>query len=450
MHFKKPTSKKNVYKDAKKLREIISEGKINTLAKESGWQKRERTFTAMDLLKTMVFTGHGHYQLSLRERCCELLSYGVTLSKQALDKRLNEKAPVFIKSVLEQVLQLKLTDSSMKGSLKDFTALKILDATSFQLPENLSDHYAGVGGSASKSGVKTHYRVAIATTDQMEVEITGGIGPDTATSLLRASPGELLLFDLGYFSFTTLYGIATDRAFYISRIKYNTQIWVKTGEGFERFNWQKQIREMQQGQLRELQVYLGRDKAVESRLIIEKLPGQIAHQKRRKFKADMRDKRKKYSKERLDFCAVNAFITNTAKEQLPACKLRAIYSIRWQIEIYFKTWKSYMNIDKIEKMNLHRFNCTHYASLIYVILSCKLFLYFKQTTWKKQHKELSELKAMKLLAKHRELLWELLYLPLQRARDRLEALQKILNMYCIKENKKGKLTPYQIIEKSLS
>ncbi len=109
-----------------------------------------------------------------------------------------------------------------------------------------------------------------------------------------------------------------------------------------------------------------------------------------------------------------------------------------------------MNIDKIEKMNLHRFNCTHYASLIYIILSCKLFLFFKQSTWKAQHKELSELKAMKLLAKRRDRLWEILYDPIQKARSALNSLEQILNTHCLKEIKKDKSSPYESISYILS
>ncbi|MEM9685428.1 MAG: transposase [Bacteroidota bacterium] len=215
-------------------------------------------------------------------------------------------------------------------------------------------------------------------------------------------------------------------------------------------NWQQQLGKMQVGQCLNLTVYLGKEKKVKTRLIIERVPDEIAHQRRRKLNTKMRNKSKPLSKARLAFCSVNAFITNTTKAQLPAVELRSIYRLRWQIELYFKTWKSYMNIDKIERMNIHRFNCTHYGTLLYIILCCKVFLCFKQTTWKQHHKELSELKAIKFLAKHRDCLWEILYLPIQKARDRLETLQNILHTHGIKERKKGTLTPYQTIERVLS
>lgn len=74
--LKKTHFKKNAHKIAKKLREILSEEQINALSKSSGWQERDRKFTGMDLLKVMVFIGQSNYQLSLRERCSYLLSWG--------------------------------------------------------------------------------------------------------------------------------------------------------------------------------------------------------------------------------------------------------------------------------------------------------------------------------------------------------------------------------------
>lgn len=75
-------------------------------------------------------------------------------------------------------------------------------------------------------------------------------------------------------------------------------------------------------------MYLGVDKKVKTRLIIEKVPNGVAHQKRRKLKTDKVNKRKVLSKGRLAFCHVNAFISNTTKEQLSKNHIRAVYGLR--------------------------------------------------------------------------------------------------------------------------
>lgn len=132
----------------------------------------------------------------------------------------------------------------MEGSslefLKDFGSVKIIDATSFQLPGNLEDHYRGFGGGASRSCIKTHYQLSITNGDTMAFEVVHDRSADPCTSLITGDPGDLLLFDLGYFDLNSLEEISRQKAFYVSRIKYNTQLWIEKPHGFERLNWQEQ------------------------------------------------------------------------------------------------------------------------------------------------------------------------------------------------------------------
>jgi len=61
---------------------------------------------------------------------------------------------------------------------------------------------------------------------------------------------------------------------------------------------------------------------------------------------------------------VNAYITNADQDILPTDLIRSIYSLRWQIEIIFKTWKSTFNLDKVKQMKIQRFDCINYGTLI--------------------------------------------------------------------------------------
>jgi IS4 transposase len=45
----------------------------------------------------------------------------------------------------------------------------------------------------------------------------------------------------------------------------------------------------------------------------------------------------------------NTFITNVNSSILPIAIIRKTYYLRWQIELAFKTWKSFFRIDKIKK-----------------------------------------------------------------------------------------------------
>ena len=165
------------------------------------------------------------------------------------------------------------------------------------------------------------------------------------------------------------------------------------------------------------------------------------------MKTDKQNKRKGITKERLAFCDVNAYITNTTEEQLPNKLIRLFYSLRWQIEIIFKVWKSIFKIDKVKKMKVERFECFHYANLITIVISTNLFKYFKQYVYHKRKTEISELKTFKVI--------KAMLFDIQKALDKdISELNNIfdktciiIDKFCIKEQKKNKLKPLIILQK---
>ena len=47
---------------------------------------------------------------------------------------------------------------------------------------------------------------------------------------------------------------------------------------------------------------------------------------------------------------MNVYITNTSLEEVPTNYVHSLYSLRWQIEILFKTWKSFFGIDECKNI----------------------------------------------------------------------------------------------------
>lgn len=438
------TSKKHEIKFDKKLREALNEDRINTIAKEVGWQQRKRCFKAMDLLGLML-GGQTNYQRSLTEMCQELSEQGVILTKQSLNDRFNKKSTLFFKRILQEVIEQKLVEENTCSMVKNFSSIKITDSISFQLPDNLATSYKGFGGGAKKAGIKTHYQVDITSGQHIDLELVNAASSDMSTTLIVPQKGDFHLFDLGYINLAMLKAIAGEGAFYLCRLKFNMQVWVKTEGALSRLDWSAQVNKMKAGEIKELAVCLGPDKKINCRIIIERVADQLANEKRRKLKTDKINKRKQLSKERLEFCALNVLITNIHTDVLDKQHAYEVYRLRWQIEIYFKTWKSYLNIDKIERMNIHRFNCTHFGTLIYIILTSKLFFFFKRNYWETNKVEISEIKAFKLLAKRKKMIFYIIFGSFKKARSDLSSLADNLLQNCIKERKQGKLRPYESI-----
>jgi IS4 transposase len=80
--------------------------------------------------------------------------------------------------------------------------------------------------------------------------------------------------------------------------------------------------------------------------------------------------------------------------------VRLIYSLRWQIELLFKIWKSLLFIDQTKGMNIFRFECFLYGRLIFILLSTELLSFIRSTLQDAAIEvEISEWKTMKLIKK---------------------------------------------------
>ncbi|MDY7047030.1 transposase, partial [Virgibacillus sp. M23] len=66
---------------------------------------------------------------------------------------------------------------------------------------------------------------------------------------------------------------------------------------------------------------------------------------------------------------IQILATNITQEEMDEQTLYPIYSLRWQVEILFKTWKSLFEIDDVQAMNTDRFYCHLYGTLIHILLS---------------------------------------------------------------------------------
>jgi IS4 transposase len=139
------------------------------------------------------------------------------------------------------------------------------------------------------------------------------------------------------------------------------------------------------------------------RLIIAKVPEPVAAKRRLKQKRKIANisKKGRYRYGTSDLKALlmnyNIFITNTTHEQLTKEQVQGYYRLRWQIELLFKIWKSVLELDKIGKMSIFRFECYLYSRLLVLLLSTQVANMLKRVA--DDALELSEWKAMTYLKK---------------------------------------------------
>jgi IS4 transposase len=367
-------------------------------SKLSGWM-----FLELHLL--MNSTGK---DFSLNEMCEELLErHAVELTKQSLDERFNTFAVKFIRQCFAYVLAQVLDFKQNGVSHPHFKRVILTDSTSFQLPGHLAAFYRSNGGSTTGSSIKIHQRYELLNGSVLELEIRDGKENDAAflqTVHYDQVQEELHLLDLGYFKLEHLQALDQAGGFFISRYKTGVKAFLKDeSDQFKPLDWCLWLEQLQAGQASCLpEVYLGEQK-LKVRLLAEKPEEEVVEKRLTKIsrKEANQSNKAKYHYQNSDLkkllVSYNIFITNTTQEQLSAAQIGLYYKLRWQIELLFKIWKSIIEIDKVGKMSIFRFECYLYSRLIAILLSTHLHSMFK--AYLEEDFELSEWKVIKHLKK---------------------------------------------------
>ena len=177
------------------------------------------------------------------------------------------------------------------------------------------------------------------------------------------------------------------RVSYISRIRWNTQVYRKTEDVWELIDVEAISKQLKEGEHIEFpRVYIGFHQKQATRLMIYKLT-EPEHTKRLERHKKEKRRMPKYAS------GINLFITNIQEADMKAHEIYQLYSLRWQIEILFKTWKSIFGIHAVKRIKLERFQCHLYGQLIALCLIASMTYKMRKLIWEKKQKEVSEYKA---------------------------------------------------------
>lgn len=387
------------------LSDFFSPDFLNELARETKFvQRKSSKITGEMFLKLQLF-GSLDTAPSLREQLSFLKEhYDINLSKQSLDERYNTYAVAFTKSCFNNMLLklLKLPPVCLNILQSKFESIYIEDSTAFQLPKELAHFYAGAGGDTQAS-IKINYAYDLLSGQSKHLDITDGKCNDARFLDKPEAPiqaNSLYLRDLGYYKVDEFSKIIDAKGHFVSRYKSGTNIYTKiinkddNTEKYLLVDLKKILKSV--STQKNMPIFLGEQK-IPVQLFIEKVPNQVAQEKRRKLKAKVaKNKNWTLSEERKLLCDFNLFIANRNIE-LTLEQITMIYALRWQIELIFKVWKSIFNINQqLNHKNIFRFECYLYATLIKILLSQDIMNIFKMPLLKRDF-ELSELKTQSII-----------------------------------------------------
>jgi hypothetical protein len=338
-------------------------------SRESQFVRRQSKVTGTGFATTVILGWLDNPKATLNELIQGSHQLGIAISESGLHQRFNDRAVVFLKSLLERSVKvLQERQRLPREVLQHFSQVNVLDSSIVTLPEALQALFAGTGRRGGAAAAKLQLSFDYLTGALNALEVVAGRTPDQRCTLhcTQGQPNSLHLFDLGYFDQRVFHDLAHAQAYFISRLQTQTALYAGADDHLPLdLLTVLQAQPVRQG---ELDVYMGRYARVKVRLIFERLPAGVVAERRRKAKAKARQRGRSCSKRHLALLAWSLFITNVPEAWLSPAQVVIVYRVRWQVELIFKLWKSQAKLKDVGTWKPARVLCQFYARLLGVVL----------------------------------------------------------------------------------
>ncbi len=371
------------------------------MAQISKFIQRKGKVDGCTFLSLIVFNTNSLLDESLNDLTIDLQqNYGIdTISKQALHERFNEKAVLFVTSALEKLLNKQLRDKSTFRICGEFKRFLIKDSVCFQIDESLADTYPGSGGGGSKANVRIQFEYDLLNGQIVDLSLNAfneQDAKDSTATLHLVEEGDLIVRDLAYMHLNALQGIVKKVAHFLSRLNTQRKVYKEQSGQLEELDFTAIVKFMRENDINqyEEQVWLGKKKDLQVRLFLFLMPQSVYKERLRKANINARKKGHQVSQEYKARAALNLFITSASKELIDIDTAWKIYTLRWQIELTFKIWKSICKIDKVKK---DRLECYIWAKLLMIVLCWRIVWFTAKLLNQYYQKNLSFFKAFKTL-----------------------------------------------------
>jgi hypothetical protein len=366
----------------------------NQVARATGFVARASKVTGALFLQTLTFGFLDDPDASLSGLVETVHDLDVTITKQGLQTRITDAVP-FLKEMFQQGLALFRHELPLNLKvLQQFTAIFITDGSTVALPDVLKDEFPGCGGDGPDAAVKLQLTFEFLRGVIAGITFQSGRSPDQAYAgdLQSILPGSLHLTDLGYFVLARFRMIDEHKAYFLSRFDTKTALFdAATAEPIDLLAWLRAHPESQFEQ----EVLIGSQEHLRCRMVVVRVPQEVADQRRRKAQETARRKGRTPSERHLELMNWSIFITNVPATMLSLQQVVLLYSVRWQIELLFKLCKSECALDRVAGRRRERVLSELYAKLIGVVV-----MHFLLAPYRDHERELSTVKSVRIIQHH--------------------------------------------------
>jgi hypothetical protein len=263
--------------------QAILEEEVREIAWETGAVRREGKLDAATLAQIIIF---GFWQ-DPEIRLSGLAQIGgrreVYVTGSAISQRFTPECAMLFLKVLQRIAEVDLESDKVDiPLLKQFSEVIVEDSTSVTLPRELAEVWLGCGGGegASEAGVKAFVQWDVLKGKLLGPRLSDARMNDHKTPFEREElpEGSWYLADLGFFAIERFFEIAKGKAgkrYFVSRLQTKTNIYNRRGYRIDLAGILPKL----VGQVRDVGVVLGQKKRLPVRLLLVKVPEDVAKER---------------------------------------------------------------------------------------------------------------------------------------------------------------------------
>jgi len=346
------------------------------LARETGFVQRQSKLGGAEFAQALIFGWLANPEATLEELSQTAVAVGARVTPQAIHKRFTPEAAAYLEQLLQEAVQQVVQAAPQAlPILQRFNGVYVTDSSVIPLPDALAEVWPGCGGGTpegSQAAVKLQVRMDFSQGSLQGPLLQAGRAHDQ-NSPLPTSPlpaGALHLADLGYFKLETLRDYDAQGVYWLVRPKVNTVIYDQNGQPTTLADLLAAQSDLQA----DLPIQLGASHRIACRLLAVRVPAAEAQKRRRQLHARARRKGQTVSQARLQLADWDYYITNVPLALLTVHEAMIVATVRWQIELLFKLWKSEGQLDKSRSCKPWRVLCEVYAKLLALLIQHWIFL----------------------------------------------------------------------------
>ena len=362
---------------AESLQHILEE-RACELARETGCVQRQRKFSGADLVQMLVFGFQQHPHASLEDLASTAEIRDVSVTDSAVDKRFTPTCANLLHAVLEELTSVvvEATQEVPIRLLRRFSAVILQDSSSITLPDELAERWRGCGGTQehTAAAIKLHVRWELKRGRLWGPKLTDGRTSDRSSPFNEEDmvPDSLSVEDLGYFNQSRLAERHQAGAYSLTRLQAGTALYTRKGQRL----WVQDVLPRRVGQMKELRVLVGARERLPMRLLLLRVPKEVADQRREDLLRDAQRRQQTISEETLQLADWTILVTDVPARRLRFEEALVLLRERWQMELLYKLWKQHGQVDEWHTADPWRKLCELYAKLIGVLVQHWLMVLF--------------------------------------------------------------------------